>query len=153
MKPIEVTETIHAPLEQVFAVATDLPNMDTWISGIESIEMLTDPPVAEGTRWRETRIMFKKASTEEMWITEWDPPHGYVVEAESCGCHYKTTISFTQNPDASTNMTMSFTGTPQTFMAKIMMKIFAAMANSLRKAIAQDLRDIKTHCESPPEEN
>lgn len=147
MKPIEVSETVGAPIEEVFAIASDIPNAAGRVEGIKEIEMLSDGPVCKGTRWRETRVMFGKKAVEEMWITAWDPPRGYVVEADSCGCHYRTVFSFDEIGENETRMTMSFGATAETFMAKVMMKVFAGMSKSMAKMILKDLRDIKGVCE------
>lgn len=148
MKAIEVSETVRAPIEEVFAIASDIPRAAERVEGIESIEMVSDGPVGKGTRWRETRLMFGKRATEEMWITAWDPPRGYVVEAESCGCHYRSVLSFDEVAENETRMVMTWSGTANTFMAKVMMVVFAGMRRSMVKLIAADLRDIKGHCEA-----
>ncbi len=163
MNTITVSETVHAPLDRVFAVATDIPNCHTYITAIESIETLSEAPPADnnlapvglGYTWRETRIMFGKKATEDMTITKWSPPNSYTVEARSCGCHYLTNITFAQqpieqpdSPTPTTTMTMSFNATPETFMAKLMMKIFAMMTKKLIKCLEEDLRDIKAAAES-----
>lgn len=148
MKPIEVSETVNAPIEVAFEVASDIPRAAERIEGIKAIEMLSEGPVGVGTRWRETRIMLGKKATEEMWITAWDPPRGYVVEANSCGCHYRTVLSFDEIAPDQTRVTFLFSGTPETFMARIMMKVFAGMSKTLVKCIEADLRDIKRHAEA-----
>ena len=160
MNTITVSETVHAPIDRLFAVATDIPNCAAFIEGIESIETLSEAPPADNTlgpvglgyTWRETRIMFGKKATEDMSITRWSPPNSYTVEARSHGCHYLTNITFEQQTpqDGSpiTTMTMSFNATPETFMAKLMMKLFAMMTKKLIKCLEEDLRDIKAATES-----
>ncbi len=148
MKPIVVSETIHAPIDLVFQIASDIPNAADRIRGITEIEMLSDGPMGEGTKWRETRIMFGKKATETMWVIKWDPPNEYVVEARSCGTHYLTPITFEEVEPGITKMTFTFTGTPETFMAKVLSKVFAAMTKSLVKCLVADLADIKAACES-----
>lgn len=156
MATITVSETINAPIEHVFAVATDLPNCEQWVNGINAIEVLEPAPdspdnlgqVGKGFKWRETRTMFGKQATEDMWITEWSPPTGYTVEARSHGSHYLTPFTFTDLGNGSTEMKMAFTATPETFGAKIMMKVFAMMTKKLTQCLADDMADIKARCES-----
>lgn len=161
---ITVSETVNAPIERVFVFASDIPNCSSYIKSIESIETLTeaDPstdnlgPVGKGYSWRETRIMFGKSATEDMTITEWSPSTGYTVEARSHGSHYLSHFTFepvnNQDGNASTRMTMSFTGTPETFMAKVMMKVFTKLFKKLTvkltNCLADDLRDIKVAAEA-----
>lgn len=155
MKPISVTETIHAPRDRVFAIASDIPHAAETIRGIESIEVLAEAPAAEnnlgpvgkGFAWRETRIMFGKKATEDMTITGWNPPTAYTVEAHSHGAHYVSVLTFEEAGPDETRMTMTFNATPQTFMAKVMMKVFSAMTKHLTKCIAEDLEDVKRAAE------
>lgn len=53
------------------------------------IELLTDLPVGEGTRFKETRIMFKREATEEMEFVEFDAPNVYTLGSYSCGCEFR----------------------------------------------------------------
>lgn len=144
---VEVSEIINAPIERVFAASTNIPSAAGFISGINDIEMLTDDPVGRGTKWRETRTMFGRTASETMWITEWDPPTRYVVEARSHGTHYLTPITLESLGEDRTKITMSFGATPESFMAKIMMKIFSGMTKHVCKALQQDLTDLKAYCE------
>tara|TARA_R110002073_G_scaffold37866_3_gene108986 strand:- start:1535 stop:2056 length:522 start_codon:yes stop_codon:yes gene_type:complete len=161
---ITVSETVHAPIERVFATAADIPNCADFIKGIETIETLAEAPpsddnlgvVGKGYAWRETRIMFGRKATEDMSITEWSPPRGYTVEARSHGSHYISHFTFeetdgqtngeTSNPN--TTITMSFGATPETFMAKVMMKLFSAMTKKLTQCLVDDLKDIKAAAEA-----
>jgi len=165
---ITVSETINAPIERVFAIASDIPNCAGFIKGIETIETLEDAPpapdnlgpVGKGYTWRETRIMFGKKATEDMSITVWSPPTGYTVEARSHGSHYLSEFTFDQiddqnddqnddqTDDQSTRITMSFNATPETFGAKVMMMVFAFMTKKLTKCLVDDLKDIKTTAEA-----
>jgi len=160
MSTITVTETVHAPIERVFAIASNIPEAASTVEGIGLIETLKEAEPAEnnngvvglGYAWRETRIMFGKKATEDMSITSWSPPALYTVEARSHGCHYLTDITFESLPEQSGNpvtaMTMTFNATPETLGAKVMMKIFAFMTKKLVQCLADDLRDIKTAAEA-----
>ncbi|MFG0299093.1 MAG: SRPBCC family protein [Phycisphaerales bacterium JB047] len=156
MKPIIVSETINAPIERVFQIASNIPQAAENIEGITAIETLKEAQPAPdnngivglGYAWRETRIMFGKKATEDMSITQWTPPNAYRVEARSHGTHYLTDITFDQTDEHTTRITMSFNATPESFMAKVMMKVFAAMTKHLVKCLQADLADIKAKAES-----
>lgn len=153
MATITVSETVNAPLATVFQTASDIPNAAGRVKGIDKIEVLTPAPpappmVGKGFTWRETRTMFGRPASETMTITEWRPPHAYTVEARSHGCHYRTPFTFEELGPETTRMTMTFQATPETFMAKVMMKIFSFMTKQMAKLIHQDLKDIKAACES-----
>lgn len=147
MKPVVVSVDVHAPADRVFEAVSDMPNAADRVSGITRIEMLSDGPVGAGTRWRETRTMFGREATEEMWITEFDPPNRYVVEARSHGAHYLTPVTVEPVGAGLTRLSMSFGATPETLAAKIMSRIMPGMRRMVRKCLQQDLDDIKAWCE------
>lgn len=142
MATYEIRDTIEAPTDKVFEIFVDLPNAQNNIEAITSIEILSDGPVGEGTRWRETRKVFGKEATEEMWITDWRPGSGYTVMCNSCGCAYETDISFIPN-GGSTEVVMRICVKPQTFMAKLMSPLGRLFAGTFRKCMMKDIDDIR----------
>ena len=99
MASITVSTHVAAPVERVFEVFTELDKAAERIPDIVGLEILSEGPFGLGTRWRETRVMFKKEATEEMWVTAFDPPKSYSVEAESHGMRYSTLFSFAPDGD------------------------------------------------------
>lgn len=147
MKDVVVSKRINAPRERVFEVFTDLHNGAKNISGILKLDVLTAGPIGKGTRFRETRKMFGKEATETMEIVEFSPPSGYTVTANSCGCAYKSTFTFTSAGEA-TDAEMRFSAKPQSFMAKLMSPLGALMVGTMRKCIEQDLNELKQVAEA-----
>ncbi|MEM7517850.1 MAG: SRPBCC family protein [Planctomycetota bacterium] len=140
-------KSIAAPPAVVFEHATDIPSWPDQISGIVSTEVLTEGPIGVGTRFRETRIIFKREATEEMEFVSFDPPEGYAVEAMSCGTHYHTQIRFLPEGEG-TRLVWEFTSKPMTFMGKVMSVVFRPMAKSMTKLLEQDLEDMKQSVEA-----
>ena len=147
MGKIEVAVDIEAPVEKVFALFTDFAKVDQRIDGIKKLELLTSGPIGKGTQFRETRVMMGKEATEEMEITDFQPNESYRVEADSCGAHYKTDYKFVSNGN-STNVAMSFEGTPVTFAAKLLSPAMLLMAKTLRKCLEEDLACLKRVAEA-----
>lgn len=137
---------VSAPIELVFEHAADLRSAPKRMRGITKLEVLTDGPIRVGTRFRETRIMFKREASEEMEITAFDPPHGYTVGCENHGCRYHTTFTFTPN-GSGTNVAMRFEGEPLTFFTKVMAVLTRPLMKSCLKAMEQDLDDLKASAE------
>lgn len=151
MSSVKVSVEISAPRQQVFEVFTDLDNAADRIEGIKSLTVLTDGPVAVGTRFTETRVMFGKEATETMEFTEVTPPSQYVVEANSHGSHYKSVYGF-EEIAGGTKVTMSFMATPQSVFAKIMWFLMGkAMMKASRKCLADDMTDLKKFIEEGAE--
>ena len=148
MGPITASKHFIAPLETAWEVVADIENAADRIQAIVKMEVLTDGPVGKGTRFRETRIMFKKQATEEMEITAWDPPNSYTTEADGCGCHYTTVITCEGDGDG-TSVTISMSIVPLTTFGKIMGALMGwMMKGACVKAFAKDLEDAKAFVES-----
>jgi len=145
---IEASENIKADRAKVFAAMTDFANAAERISGISRMEMLTDGPVGVGTRFRETRIMMKREATETMEVTDFRPLESYTLEAHSCGCHYTSIISVADAGKGQTKVTMSFSGVPKTFAAKLMIPMGWLFRGMLKKCVLKDLADIKAYLEA-----
>ena len=145
---IEVEVTIDAPAETVWNVATDIERCVDVISGITAVEILDRPATGlVGLKWRETRTMFGKTATEDMWITESTEFSLYDVRAESHGMIYTTTISMAE-ADGKTTLKWDFGGEPQGTMAKVMAATMGRLfAGATRKMLRQDLLDIKAFVE------
>ncbi len=141
--------TVKSNIESVFETFTDIPSIADRIPGIQSVELLSDPPVGEGTRWRETRVMFNKESTEEMWVSEFTLNRSYTVEAESCGAHFKSRFVFTAEDDG-TRVDSYLETQPLTFAAKFFkwLGLNALMRGMMKKAIQADMDALKRYAES-----
>jgi uncharacterized membrane protein len=148
MAGFTLTKHVRAPVERVFDVFTDLHHAAERVNGIEAIEVLTEGPIGAGTRWRETRIMFGKAASEEMWISEFDPPRRYSVECDSCGARYVTHFRFTPEENG-TRVEQEFTWSATSLLAWLMSPIARLMAKPMMQAMDQDLDDLKRAAEQP----
>ncbi len=147
MVNVQTGISIAAPRHEVFSLFTDMHNLSENISGIIRSEVLTEGPIGEGSRFRETRKMFGKEHTEEMWITGFTPNESYCVEAESCGSHDITAFSFADEPGG-TRVDVSFDSVPQKFMAKVMTKIMGrTMIKACAKLFDKDMQDLKVIAE------
>lgn len=147
MPGITLTKTIAAKPEQVFAVFSDLPRAAERIRAIKRIQMLTPGPVGMGTRWKETRVMFGKEATEEMTITAFEPGRHYRAEAENSGVRYIASFQFIPEGQG-TRVEMSFEGKPMTMMAKLASPLGAMMMGSVKKAMEEDIEDLKGFIEA-----
>ena len=143
-----VSVEINSPKESVWKTITDFDNAVNVLSGIEKIEVLEKPVESlVGFKWKETRIMFGKSATEIMWVTDSEENSFYKTRAENHGAIYESQLSISEN-DGKSTLTMSFKGTPQSFMAKVMSFLMSPFFKGATvKAIQQDLNDIKTHLE------
>lgn len=150
MSDLEISERIDAPIDRVFYIASDFPNMAEHIEAINKVEMLTEGPVGAGTRFRETRTMFGREATEEMEVAIFEPPTRYAVKAESHGSRYWSEWLFSE-VDGETEVKMTFDATPVSFFAKVMSVLMRPMMKkALSEMCSTDLRDLKKKAESSP---
>jgi hypothetical protein len=138
---------VEAPPEVVFDCASDLPSLPGKIKGITRIEMLTEGPVGVGTRFRETRILFKREASEEMEVSVFERPRRYVFTCDNHGCHYRTEFRFLPN-GTGTNVEFTFAASGKTWITKILGVLMAPMIKMCAKLSAKDLDDLKKAVES-----
>lgn len=144
---IIVSEQIHAPRESVWGLISDPDRWEDTISGIKSLQVLEQPASGMvGLKWREKRELFGKEAEETMWVTAAETGHWYETAAHSHGMVYATRISVAELADGTT-LTMTFAATPRTIMARLMMPVAMLFNGTVRKALQQDLQDIKAVAE------
>ena len=141
-----LTESIAAPVATVFHAFTDLAGAPDIIQSIQKIEKIGRGPVGKGTRFRETRIVLGRESTEEMEITAFEPKLSYTVEAVSQGLAYHTTYQF-RGEGARTVVSMKMTCRPVHWKGWFTTPLTWIFAGSMRKMIAQDHVDLARVCE------
>ncbi|MCE0487490.1 SRPBCC family protein [Ornithinimicrobium sediminis] len=150
---LTVRRTVHAPVEQVWAVLTDLDHAEERLTNVTGVRVLTDGPYAVGTRWRETRKMLGVETTEEMWVAENDPLRSTVIEASSGGTDYRTVFTLKPLGERSTELTMQFSGEngdAPTGVRKALGKAMGSLGLRLtRRTIERDLDDIAAAAATP----
>lgn len=145
-----LTQHVNASPEKVWAVISDIPGSASTISGIDSIQMLSDGPYGEGTRWKETRTMMGRQETVEMWVSQTDPPRSTTVKALQGGADYTTRFALNER-DGGTDLSLTFGAEvlKPTLLSKVTMALFGKIGMSVtRKALARDLAEIAAKAES-----
>jgi len=144
---VKAQVTINGSKAAIWALITNIPNASEIISGIENIEVLEEPANGlVGLRWRETRMYFGKPATVEKRITDAAENEFYKTSAESDGFVFLSTMSISESSGGVT-LTSSHDSKPQGIVARlksIPMPLFKGM---VKKALLQDLNDIKSAVE------
>ncbi|MEV0175311.1 SRPBCC family protein [Streptomyces sp. NPDC050803] len=147
-KSVVVERRIAADRKTVWEALTDLKGMERVLSGVSKIEPLTGGAFGVGTRWRETRRMFGKDATEEMWVTASEVPERFVVEAESHGTHYVSEWVLRADGPVATTVRMTFTAAAPGGVAGLLAKVLGGVgARAVSKAVAKDLDDVASAVE------
>lgn len=141
---LKVSVPINASKEKIWQAISDIENAQERIPAIKEIKIHHQPEDGlVGLKWTETRVLFGKSATETMWITEAIENQYYKTRAESHGSIYQTTMSISEEEDGN-HLNMEFSAQPQSLLAKILSFIMGPlMKNATKKALLQDLKDIK----------
>lgn len=145
-----LTQHVHASPEKVWSVISDIPGSAATLSGVHSVQMLSDGPNGEGTRWKETRTMMGRSETVEMWVAQADPQRSTTVKALQGGADYTSRFSLAQR-DGGTDLTVTFGAEviKPTAFSRIAMALFGKIGMGItRKALAKDLAEIAAKAES-----
>ena len=140
MPTITISKHFECSPDIAFDVISDFPNAPEYIGGIKDVQMISDGPVAVGTKLKETRIMMGREASEIMEVTVMDKPSTFVVEAFNHGTEYVT--KYTVEPEGEgSKVTLVFSGTPKTFMAKVMAALFSRMISTVADLMEKEMID------------
>lgn len=144
---VDVQVSIKGSRAAVWAAIADIEKSSETIRGIQKIEVVEKPANGlVGLKWKETRILFGKPATVEKWITDAAENEFYKTRAESDGYIFLSTMRISEDHGGIT-LTSSHVTQPQSLVAKLsapMMFLFKGVA---KKALQQDLNDIKSAVE------
>lgn len=144
---VEVQATINGSKAAVWAAITDIENAAEIISGILRIEVLEKPANGlVGLRWRETRMLFGEPATVEKRITDAVENEFYKTKAEDGGFVFVTTMRVRES-SGGTTLTSTHDSQPQGIVARIKSMPMFLFKGVMKKAILQDLNDIKSAVE------
>ena len=132
----------------VWNVCTDITHSADFIEAIIRIEIVEGAGFAEGLRWNETREMFGKAETEQMYIQSVDLYKNYVVGSISCGVKYESSLVFEKITESRTKLSFVFETKALSWMGWFFNCLIGCCMNGmLRKQIMNDLKDIAAEVE------
>ncbi len=146
---IAMSQGVDAPAPIVWQVLTALDESGQAISGIESIDRVSGPEFGVGTRWRETRTVFGKRTTEEMEVTSIEPGRSYTVESRGKGAHYISVMAVSAVQKNTSEVSMSLNAEPTGLGSRVMSATIGRLfAGATKKMIAADLDDIARTAEA-----
>jgi carbon monoxide dehydrogenase subunit G len=137
---------IEAPPDAAFSTAIDISNWPRFISGVQSVELLTPGPVAAGTRFRETRSMFGRKASEDMTLTQVERPRRFLLTAFNHGTAYRAEHLFAPEA-AGTRTKLIFEGQPATLLARLFAPLGWLFVVTLKRQLESDLADLKLEAE------
>jgi hypothetical protein len=142
MPGFTMSKVIAAPVADTFAQFTDLDGMPGRIKGITKVEKLTPGPVGLGTKYKETRLMFKREATETFEFTAFEPNRRYEMVANSCGAEYRFDFRFAPE-GAGTRVDVTSNIRAVSFWAKLFSPLAKLMMGTMRRCVEDDLNDLE----------
>lgn len=144
---VEAQITIKGNKTSIWSVITNIRGTAEIISGVKEIEILNEPAnVLVGLKWRETRMYFGRPTAIDKWITDAIENEFYKTRAEMDGFIFSNTMSLSDSGD-NIILTSSHETKSQGIIAKIKSLPMIFFRGMLKKAILQDLNDIKSAVE------
>jgi len=144
---VESQITINGSRSAVWSAITDIEHASEIISGIKKVEIIERPATGlVGLSWRETRILFGDEATVEKWITDAAEKEFYTTKAEDGGFVFLTTMRVSESSGGVT-LTSSHETRPQGIVARLKALPMFLFKGMIKKAILQDLNDVKTAVE------
>ncbi len=134
---------IDRPRHVVAAYVIDPAHDPIWIGGIKEAEMLTPPPVAEGTHVRRIATFLGRRIEYVLEIARLEPDTEVAMRSVKSPFPMTVTYLFTDAPGG-TKMTIGVTGEPD----GVYRLGGPLMAGGVRRSIAGDLKRLKGLLES-----
>jgi hypothetical protein len=146
---VEANVTIKGSKAAIWSAITDIEHASKIISGIENIEVVEKPANGlVGLKWRETRKFFGKSATVEKWITDAADNAFYKTRAEMDGSVYLSTMRISENDEGGMTLTSAHESQPPAGVSRVLtIPMLFLFKGVLRKALLQDLNDIKAAVE------
>ena len=83
MAKIETSIVINRPIEEVFAVLSDLENNAKWSSGFVEVKKTSEGPIGVGTTWRAIQKVLGQRIETEAELTEYEPNRKFAAKSKS----------------------------------------------------------------------
>lgn len=94
MSRIRSSVTIDRPIEDVFAVLTDVEKTGIWFPGDVKERWTSPPPHGVGSTRHAVITMFGRRTENDAVATEYDPPHRAVMAGTSPSAPFVTALDF-----------------------------------------------------------
>jgi hypothetical protein len=147
---IHLSTTVNASPDAVWDVLTDLPHAADILRSVRTAELLTEGEYAVGTTWREDRTFFGHKETEELHVTESEPPRRTIHETKVGHDRIRTAYSIQPGSDGRTKLLLTVTidMSERTQRERLAWATWGNISfEQTKKVLDQDLEDIGREAE------
>lgn len=127
---------IRRPRREVAAFASDPVNVPRWYANIRAVEVLTEGPLAVGSRMRFVARFLGRTIEYTYVVAELVPGERLVMTTASGPFPMTTTYTFADLPTGSTRMSLRNHGSPSGFGALAA----PVMSRAMERSMTKDLR-------------
>ena len=138
MARAEVSTTIQRPVEDVFAVISDLENNPKWTSGVLDAKQTSPGPIGVGTTARTTSKFLGRRIENEMEVTEYEPDRRFSWRSRSGPFPFQGSVTLEQI-GRGTRVAVTFEADPGGFF-KLAEPLIVSVA---RRQFQSDLDNLK----------
>lgn len=133
-----VTEIVIArPRGALAAYAADPTNAPSWYANITSVEWMTPPPLALGSRVAFVARFLGRRLAYTYEVVDWQPGARLVMRTAHGPFPMETTYTWSDAAPQSTRMTLRNRGTPRGFSRLVAPLVAAAVRSANRKDLAR----------------
>jgi uncharacterized protein YndB with AHSA1/START domain len=139
MMKIESITVISRPIEEVFAVVSNLENNPKWAPGFLEVKKTSQGPIGVGTTWRAVREGFGQRMETEVEVTEYAPYRKCTHRGKS---PFPGELQMTfENVDGGTRVHVRLEAEPGSFF-KLAEPVLARMAKRNIEGNLANLKDL-----------
>lgn len=143
MSTITVSRRIHAPVEAVFKIISDIRNFSKAVPDIVDVEFLSDQKTGVGTRFKETREFKGKKMSAILEVTEFEEDERIRMVSDTQGTVWDSVFTVT-DLDGGTELTLEMHAKPYKLSARF---VNLSIKGFMKKAVAKDMDAVKSYCE------
>jgi len=137
MLKVESTTVINRPVEEVFALLSNLENYPKWSSAFLEVQKTSEGPIGVGTTWRAVQKAFGQRLESEVEVTEYEPNRMWTQKGRS---PFPVQVQATfEGVDGGTRVNLRLEGEPGGFF-RLAEPLLASMA---KRNIEGDLANLK----------
>jgi carbon monoxide dehydrogenase subunit G len=151
MATVTVSTEVKAPVDQVFALFTDIEHAAERVDGIKEIEVVSPGVFNLGYQWIETREVMGRLDDALMEITAFERNRSYTVthhKGAVLGSGVRIDAVFTFEPvPAGTKVSIEFALHPEGLPPAVLLPLEWAIGGKVRHVLSDDLEDLKASIE------
>ena len=128
--------------ERVFATIAHLESLPDHIRDIDEIELLTNGPVGQGTRFYHRRRLIGFKVRRPVTIVEWNPPARFVARFRVVGIDVDSDHVIERRKDGC-HFTLSLRSTPYGIRRLVGTTIWFLLLRAIRRGVRREVEDVQ----------